>query len=331
MTTEGEPNASLLPGWDVVRRDFIEPGLPGRVVVGVDPKVELFVDQDARRFGAILAMPSGASVPPSPFVDLDIAEVRAAGIRCVEISTQSASLFGTFYLFAVDIARAVVERGMPPTAALEASLAQWRALLQTSSLLSEEKQLGLAGELWLLDRLTATLGPAALDAWVGPGRQTHDFRLGSVEFEVKATTGGRRVHMINGLHQLTATPGSTLYLLSARYADGGTGGETLRETVERLEVVIGAAKRRMFADKLAAAGYRAADAAHYGRRRRLADPVRLIRVEDGVPRLTAEALAMLPPSFATGAVSDLSYRIDVDELGFADGTPDFAAVLPTNE
>lgn len=328
MTGQIDSIASLLPGWDVVRRDYIESGLPGRVVVGTDPKVELFVDQGARRFGAILALPPRSTVPPSPFVDLDIAEVRTAGVRCVEITTQSASLFGTFYLFAVDIARAVIERGIPPIAALEASLSQWRALLQTSSLLSEEKQLGLAGELWLLERLTATHGPAALDAWVGPGRQTHDFRLGPVEFEVKATTGGRRVHTINGLHQLTATPGSMLYLLSARYADGGAGGETLRDTVERIEALVGAAKRQAFADKLAAAGYRSADAAHYGRRRRLADRVRLIRVEDGVPRLTAEAMAILPASFAAGAISDVSYRIDIDALGFEDGTPEFVAVLP---
>jgi hypothetical protein len=101
----------------------------------------------------------------------------------------------------VDVARAVL--------ALESSLALWRALLQTSALLSEEKQVGLAGELWLLERLLRGLGPRALDAWVGPGGQSHDFRLGDFEFEVKATSGTRRVHMINGLNQSLGTPRTT--------------------------------------------------------------------------------------------------------------------------
>ena len=211
---------------------------------------------------------------------------------------------------------------------MEASLAHWRALLQTSALLSDERQLGLAGELWLLERLLRDLGPAGLDAWVGPGSQCHDFRLGTTEFEVKATFGSRRVHTINGLHQLTPTVDARLYLLSLRFSDGGAGGETLGETIERIATFIAPGDRQRFEDKLAAVGFRAANSEHYSRRRRLADRVRLIPIEDGVPRLTAEALGALPTRFASSGISDVAYRIDVEGMGLEEGTPEFAAVVP---
>lgn len=326
MTIEPQP-IPLLPGWDIVRRDYIEPGLPGRVVVREAPKVELFVGAGGIRFGADFELPAGSVVPPSPFTDIEIAEVRLDGVRCVEISTTAASLFSTFYLFAVDTARAVIERSMPPIEAVNGSLAHWRALLQTSTLLSEEKQLGLAGELWLLERLLAHMGPAAIDAWVGPGSQSHDFRLGPTEFEVKATSGARRVHMINGLHQLAPTIDSALYLLSVRFTDAGSGGETLGETVTRIGALLSPGDRQPYEDKLRAAGFRTDDAVHYSRRRRIADRPRLIAVVDGVPRLTAAALAVLPAAFSTAGISDVSYRVDVEGMGFEEGTSEFAAVL----
>ena len=327
MTIEPQP-ISLLPGWDIVRRDYIEPGLPGRVVVRETPKVELFVDAGGMRFGADFELSAGSVVPPSPFTDIEIAEVRLDSARCVEISTTAASLFGTFYLFAVDTARAVIERSVPPIEAVNGSLAHWRALLQTSTLLSDEKQLGLAGELWLLERLLARMGRAAIDAWVGPGSQSHDFRLGPIEFEVKATSGARRIHMINGLHQLAPTIDSALYLLSLRFIDAGSGGETLGETVTRIGASLSPGDRQPYEDKLRAAGFRTDDAVHYSRRRRVADKPRLIPIVDGVPRLTAAALAALPAAFSTAGISDVSYRVDVEGMGFEEGTPEFAAVLP---
>lgn len=328
MTTDPDSTLLLLPGWDVVRRDYIEPGLPGRVVVCDDPKVELFVDSGGARFGAVFGLPAGSTVGASPFIDIEIAEIRLDGQRCVKISTKAAVLFGTFYLFVVDTARAVIEHSMSPVVALDASLAHWRALLQTSTLLSDEKQLGLAGELWLLERLIRHFGSAGLNAWVGPGRQSHDFRLGSTEFEVKATTGARRLHMINGLHQLTSTIDANLYLVSLRFSDAGSGGETLGETVGRITSLVTPDDRQRLGEKLTAAGFHRANAIHYSRRRRLADRPRLIPVTGGVPRLTADALAALPASFASNGISDVTYRIDVEGLGFEEGTPEFSAVVP---
>lgn len=330
MMVDSDSASLLLPGWDIIQRDFIEPGIPGRVIVRSKPKVELFVDLCGTRFGALFALPAVAAAPASPFTDIEIVEVRVDGQRCLEVSTRTLKLFGTFYLFLVDVARAVIDRSTVPTKALEASLAQWRALLQTTALLSDERQLGLAGELWMLERLLASLGSAGLHAWVGPEAQPHDFRIGDLEFEVKSTSGTRRVHTINGLPQLAPTMGAELYILSLRFTDAGAGGETLSETVERVVSLVAPGDQQRLGNKLAAVGFRAADAVHYTRRRRLADRPRLIRITDGVPRLTSEALEAMPKRFVPTAIKDVTYRIDVEGMGFEEGTPAFSAVLPNS-
>ncbi|RVD69280.1 MAG: PD-(D/E)XK motif protein [Mesorhizobium sp.] len=327
------PPALLLPTWEALRRDYIEAGLPGRIVIRPSPKIELFVELGGSRLGALLALPAGSSVPPTTLTDVSIAEVRDGTLRCLQIATDTPALFGTFYLLLTDVIGSLLYDGADPILALTASLSDWRTLLQTSALLSEERQLGLLGELWLLERLIAHSGSDALDSWVGPSGQSHDFRRDSDEFEVKTTSSPRRVHIINGVDQLAPSPNARLHLLSIRYIDAGSGGESLPEIVDRihrrLEIVPGAASR--FSDKLNALGYRSGDAVHYSRRRRIADQPRLIAVGDGVPRLTAEALSDLPNRFATPRISDVVYRVDVDGMGVEDGHPYFLTLLPTEE
>ncbi len=332
MTNELSHFVPPIPGWEVIRTDYIEPGLPGRIVVRSEPRIEIFVDVGARRFGAAFTLAQGVVVPTSTFRDITINEVRFEGRRCVEIAAENFTLFGTFYLLLSDIVRAVLDEGIPPIAAIETSLLRWKTLLQMSALLSEERQLGLTGELWMLERLL--LDPHADDAlnsWVGPDRQAHDFRLRDNEFEVKTTSGPRRVHTINGIHQLEPSADTQLYVVSLRVIDAGSGGETLGERVDRLASLLRPHDLPIYFGKLSAVGYRPADMIHYSRRRRLADAPRLIRVEDGVPRLTPEALVNFPGRFVSERITDIVYRIDVEGMGFGDGTPEFEAILPTKD
>lgn len=330
MTDGRTGDAALLPDWETIRRDFIESGLPGRVVLRSAPAIEIFVETQGRRFGASFAMPQGGVVPSNPLREISVAETRADGVRYLEIASTTPSLYATFYLLLEDTVRSVLETGVAAGTAFEASLMRWRALLQTSTLLTDERQLGLVGELWMLERLISAFGWTVLDAWVGPAAQSHDFRLGDVEFEVKTTSGARRVHMINGLDQLTPTAGCALYLVSLRFVDAGSGGETLAETIDRIltaaEAVPGA--RPAILSKLTDLGYHSADALHYSRRRRVADAARLVAVEDGCPRLTSAAMATLPSGFAANLIGDVRYKVDLEGLGCLDGTEPFLAVLP---
>jgi hypothetical protein len=116
-----------------------------------------------------------------------------------------------------------------------------------------------------------------------------------------------------------------------KLTDGGTGGRTLAEAVATIDGLLDQAPavRDRFRAKLTALRYREADAPHYPRRRKLRDCAALIRVEDGVPRLTPELLALVEARFVPERIDRITYEIDVDGLGVEDGSPEFLAILPT--
>lgn len=321
----------LLPEWLAFERDYIETGVPHLFVVRQIPAVALFIDQGAERIGARFEQTgSRAEGQVLPFAEIHVDEIAGEDRRHTEIWTDARYLFGNFYRLVSEIVAAVVEGGMDPDAALTEAVERWEALISRPLLMSEETQAGLFGELWLLERLIAVHGVDALDAWVGPLRQPHDFRLGTVELEVKTTSGAKRVHTINGVGQLEPSLNCTLYLLSLKLANAGVGGRTLPEAVAEIESNLASSNAALsrFRASLGAVGYDPADAPLYACRRRLRDAAVLIPVTDGVPRLTVDALAQIDTRFAAGRVSQVSYSIDVDGFGFSDGTEAFHAVLP---
>jgi hypothetical protein len=321
----------MVPEWNTFERQYVRSGIPHAIVVRSDPQVAIFIDQFASRLGLrFRRRDEPAWAGANPLVEVRIAEVAADGDRFLEMWTDSRELFRNFYDLAGEVVTDVVVRGIDPVTALAAAVDCWEALLARPSLLSEEAQTGLFGELWLLDRVLSAQGPAALDAWVGPEGHAHDFRLGEAEFEVKTTSGPRRVHTINGTGQLQPSAGSRLFLLSLRLTDAGAGGHTLTEMVATVRDRLGSdgERRAKFYDKLGVVHYRDEDAAHYPRRRKLRAAAALIEVMDGVPRLTDEALAAVDPRFAPERLGQITYDIDVEKLGFEDGSPEFLQVLP---
>lgn len=321
----------LLPEWAAFEQDYIETGVPHLFVVRQMPTVALFIDQGAERIGARFErVGSRAEDQVLPFAEIHVDEVADGDRRHTEIWTDARNLFANFYRLVSEIVAAVVDEGMDPDAALADAVKRWEALISRPSLMSEEAQAGLFGELWLLERLIAARGIDALDAWVGPLRQPHDFRLGTIELEVKTTSGAKRVHMINGLGQLEPSLDCTLYLLSLKLANAGAGGRTLSEAVAAIEMGLASSHAALtrFQAALGAVGYDPADAPLYARRRKLRDAAMLIPVIDGVPRLTTDALTQIDGRFATGRISQVSYAIDVDGFGVVDGTEAFLAVLP---
>ena len=110
-------------------------------------------------------------------------------------------------------------------AAVVATLADFRELLEGAPGLSAEREVGLFGELTVLDFLiSGTSGSEAIAAWRGPNGDEHDFDLGCGDLEVKSTTSEKRVHWIGSLSQLTPTPGRLLWLLSIQLTTGLNDG-----------------------------------------------------------------------------------------------------------
>lgn len=218
--------------------------------------------------------------------------------------------------------------GITPHEALEQAIGLWDSLVEEVTILSEERQAGLFGELLLLERLLTNGTPNAVMSWVGPDRQPHDFRIGAREFEVKTTSGAKRVHTINGLGQLQPSVDCTLYLISIQLADAGSGGRSLPELAEEVKTALPIVDLKHYDRRLAASGYIEKHAPHYTRRRRLRSEMAMIQVGEGVPRLTALGLSALPSGFVPERISAVTYDADMSGLGFLDGTEAFLSIIP---
>lgn len=323
--------SSMLPPWEEIRRDYIETGLPHRLVVRNSPGLHAFTDSSASRLGARFELATEAGTPPvSRLEQIKVTEVSVDGSRWLEIATATPSLYESFYHL-IDQITAAVLAGLPPHAALEQAVGLWDSLVEEISLLSEERQAGLFGELLFLERLILNGTPDAVSSWVGPDRQPHDFRLGTTEFEVKTTSGAKRVHTINGLGQLEPSLACTLYLVSIQTTDAGTGGRSLPDLVDGIDQLLSDPDRNEFQRRLELSGFIPRHRTHYGRRRRLRTDMALIVVEDGAPRLTPEALAAIPTRFAAERVGTVVYDVNVSDLGVLDGSPEFLAIIPSAE
>src|SRR5215211_7883737 len=246
----------------------------------------------------------------------------------VEISTTSPALYPYFYGFAVSVADRVQDDGLDANEAVTECLARWRDLLRQAALLSPERQLGLTGELWLLDRLVTTRGPAAaLEAWTGPSGEAHDFRFDHLEVEVKATIGEHRVHVVSSDTQLIASPHARLYLLSLQYTAAGSGeGLSLGDRIAALRTRLDSGSTRRAFEAALRSGFAVApeDLPLYTRRLKLRTAPYLVAVDDDFPRID---LSRLVDFIDIARVSDVRYRVNVEGLGFEVGTPAFTDVL----
>lgn len=79
------------------------------------------------------------------------------------------------------------------------------ALALRRAALSNQALLGLAGELFVLARLTESspiIADSLVASWYGFAPSSRDLQLGSVGVEIKTTNASTSLHHINGLHQI---------------------------------------------------------------------------------------------------------------------------------
>ena len=96
----------------------------------------------------------------------------------IELFATDPEVFEPFYAFLLDVANRLQISGEAPEAAVTEALAAWRRMLAAPTLMGDDPQTGLLGELWILERLMLGMGTEAFDAWTGPKSEAHDFRLG---------------------------------------------------------------------------------------------------------------------------------------------------------
>ncbi|MBK6456063.1 MAG: PD-(D/E)XK motif protein [Gemmatimonadetes bacterium] len=127
-----------------------------------------------------------------------------------------------FYHFAVAVSGKDSERWPLGDRSGHAGTQCFSHLFEQTPLLSTERQIGLLGELLFLERLMSRIGSDAVDAWMGPLAEPHDFRVGSREYEIKTTTASHRVHTVHGTEQLVPSLGCSLSVISILVGPPGT-------------------------------------------------------------------------------------------------------------
>jgi hypothetical protein len=311
---------------------MLHDGTPQAIVADGTPAIQLIVDGERSLLTLRCEAPSDLAAPE--FERLDQLEVRRSttgGGSWLEVQTEDVDLFPFFVAFSATVADDVQLDGAPVHAALQRSLRLFRRLVRDIPLLSPERQLGLFGELWVLDRLVRAHGEAALASWLGPNAEAHDFRWAATELEVKTTRRQHRHHKINGLDQLDPSPDGHLFLLSLQFAAAGQtdSGTSLAEAIAATRSALTTFGQDGLFDSVLIDRFDLAPEyeRHYVDRLKLRTEPRLIRIVHQTPRLVREDVMGVPRD-GMERVLDADYLLNCEGLGVPDGSEEFTAVIP---
>jgi hypothetical protein len=287
--------------------------------VHADPEAFVFADDSGNRIG-MLVQENQQGVLPAELARmrlLDVDKVRIGERHFLRACCRRRSFFREAYLLFTAVIDRVVVDGAEPVHALMAEIGAIQELLKVEGVLSRERQIGLFGELLLLDDLVSSNGPSAVASWTGPQGERHDFRIDKLEFEVKTTAGRRRIHTVNGLTQAEPSTGCELSFLSVQLAKtAGSDGSTLPDLVGKVEGHLRADEdsRQMFRRFLDRLGYRDADSSSYDQKWKLATAVKLVPVDTSFPAITSAMMTdALGGTFSR--LEAISYDVNLDGLG----------------
>lgn len=294
---------------------YFRAGVPAVIAIStrVDAKLEIDPHSELLR----LVLPAqGATPDVTAFERLSVDRRIAAGRgELFEFTVDATDIHYEAYSF-LEAILDYVRSGASFRKAVSDALSGQADLLSKRKKLTDERVAGLWGELDMLEHLIPRLGELiAMQAWLGPLAQEHDFGFELFEAEVKTTTGSARRHVIGSATQLQATPGRPLLLVSVQLALGGAaeGAVSLPQKINRVRNML-EKTRRTFDTHLTGLGYHADDADLYTATLQSRSVPRAYVVDDDFPAITQPRLNGVVPQ--PGLVSDVSYRVDVSGLDF---------------
>jgi len=288
--------------------EYFKAGVPTTHVLAVEPRCELLINPGGEVYELLTPV-----VGPEPEI---------LGLQRVTVDTVALE-DGPWYRLRIDahdlrheaygLIVAIVQAmrgGASFATATGAALSNLRAILSARRRLSPDQQIGLLGELLVVQRLLPAHGENdVVDWWLGPLAEQHDFAFPEYDVEVKTTTAERRIHVIHGTGQLQPNPGRPLWLLSIQITRaGGARGLSLTGLVDDVRGRL-TAHRERFLEHLVATGWRDDDADLYRDQYLLRSAPLAYPVDDDFPALTDERLAAAVPH--PDLVSGVSYRVDV--------------------
>ena len=173
-------------------------------------------------------------------IEVSLSAPDEHGTRTLGLKLRESSLQDLFYTLCLDIvssaSHAVSEADAVNTALRRTW--RWHHLLRggRAGLLSIEEQMGLIGELLVLERYLLPSLPVAnaVDAWRGPLGSPKDFELGLLAIEAKARRGSAKPSVtITSEHQLDSAGMHSLYL---HVVDLSVAPQTISESFSVSEV-----------------------------------------------------------------------------------------------
>jgi len=287
-------------------------GLAMQIPVPGSPQCSLLIDPKHDEISLVTPLDG-----PEP----DVAKYRNIALRTfadddgdwaeIQIAVQGA-LHGAFSVLAT-IADRLQLQGETLGVAVPYAVAAHRGVFASRAGLTRDKEVGLFGELLLLEYLIKELGASvALKVWAGPLSEEHDFVFEEVHFEVKTTTSERRRHIIGTAQQLAPLQGIPLWLMSIQITvSSGDLGRTLPRLVAAVRLAVGGHRAALDA-RLRACGWMDDEGDLYTTVWAYRTTPRAFLVHKGFPAITQRRLAQVVPQVEL--VSDVSYRVDVTDM-----------------
>lgn len=309
MTTSGEHPTHLDPR---TVEEYFRLGVKTAFVLLSSPIVRMQIDPSREEIE--LVTPANGSDPEvTAFERLSFARVAQGGQEWFRLTVDAHDMHYEGYVLiesVVDQLRA----GASFRHSVSEAIFALKDLVASRRRLTEEKELGLIGELLVLRHLVETTGETtAIGSWLGPLAEEHDFALAGFDAEVKTTKSESRTHLIGSDTQLEPSPGRPLHLISiqltrAGNADAGfTLGGLVNGLRSRLDQTL-----RTFDAALEGLGWHDDDADLYKVAYSLRSTPRAYFVDDRFPAITSARLDQVVPQRAH--VSSVTYRVNVTDL-----------------
>ena len=174
--------------------------------------------------------------------------------------------------------------------------------------LSLRKQIGVIGELLLLDKLKqySPSEIAWMNSWKGPERHSKDFITQNIAFEIKAILNDEIAVQISNIDQLDTTNIDKLVLSIFQFLEDSENGKTINQFVDSIISNISCDKTlHLFLTKLGLSGYDLQDQKHYGLKFSLKNE-HSFSVDSDFPRLVKGNVAT--------EITSVKYKLDLSSL-----------------
>ena len=273
--------------------EYLNAGAPAMVRMSGTPDLDLVIDPAEQRIAIRGPWPGTWDVPDlAAYRHLETCVGADVSGDWVEFAVSGRGVLQEAYPVLTSIADRVQLHGDGMGAAITGVLDSYRQLLSSLGRLSEQQELGLFGELFVLNHLMGSVGEdRAVSSWRGPMREEHDFGLDRFDIEVKATLSEDRSHRISSLTQLEPSPNRNLWLVSLQFTTHGVGGTTLPESIQTMmDAMLSLTVRSMFVERLMDAGWDLAHSNLYTRQFTLRSEVLTFRVTSEFPAITTHHL-----------------------------------------